>query len=369
MAYLLCSAFSVLIFIVTKYTEGKSCAKLSYESNKALLFLPFVYWVVLIGSQYYVGTDYSTYYSYFETGEVGLYWYKKEYLFALIAETICKYRLNPQLGFVVFAFLQSIFLCFFINKYKFKRYDLFLFIYFYCGTVFVNQTNAVRQYTAMYIFLVAIIYIYNRQFIRYVICIIIAGMFHKSVLFLFPFYFFNFLFKKDSRKLFFIYIILTFILFYTGVDFFVLRIVEKTNYKYYLQRDFFILGNRRNIIFLFTKLIFFPFYVRLFFSKMYNSFSLKEKYFIHLGFICYCVKLISMFSFFLGRFAMYFDFLSYIPLYYYMLYLIENKNINKNYRLFELFVFLSFTIGPYLMKVLISPDNEYIYKSVLFPYL
>lgn len=73
-----------------------------------------------------------------------------------------------------------------------------------------------------------------------------------------------------------------------------------------------------------------------------------------------------MTSFFLGRFAMYFDFISYIPLYYYMRDLVQNKNIKKNYRLFELFVFLSFTLGPYIMKVLVFPSEEYLYQSVLF---
>ena len=367
MVYLLCSAFSVLIFIVTKYTEGKSCGKLSHDSNKVLLFLPFVYWVVLIGSQYYVGTDYPTYYSYFLTGDVDLYWYKKEYLFALIAETIYKYRLNPQLGFVVFAFLQFAFLCLFVNKYKFKRYDLLLFVYFFCGTVFINQTNAVRQYTSMYIFLFSIIYIYKRQFIRYLLFVILAAMFHKSALFLVLFYFLNFLLKKYSIKLFSLYTIITVILIFTGIDFFAIKIVERTIYEGYLNTSYFLDNNRMGYISLITKLIYLPFYLRLFgLNIVLND---KEKYFIHFGSVCYCIKLISMSSFFLGRFAMYVDFLSYIPFYYYMLYLVENKNINKNYRLFELFVFLSFTIGPYLVKVLIFPNKEYIYNSVLFPYL
>ena len=366
MIYLGCSVFSVFLFIVARYAViAKWRFSLSPESNRALLILPFICWIVLIGSQYNVGTDYVAYYSFFKTGNVELYWFKKEYLFAIIAESIYKYRLNPQVGFFVFAFLQMGGLCVFINKYHFKRYDLFLFVYFYCATVFINQMNTLRQYTAMYVILFAMIYAYKRSFIKYVFCILLAAMFHQSALFLFPFYFLNFLFKKYSLKLFFLYILFTFICLRIGLDFVLIKIVEKTIYSFYLESVFFLEGNKRSVFFLVTKLIYLPFYIRLF--LLHLNLSEKERYFIHLGFFCYCIKLISMSSFFLGRFAMYFDLISYIPLYYYMVCLVKkNRYIEKKYRVFELFIFVCACIVPYILKTLVFPSNEYVYQSVLF---
>jgi len=82
--------------------------------------------------------------------------------------------------------------CYFLTLRAIERYSankgLSLFIYITLG-YYTFCFNAARQAIALAIFLTAIPYILERRFVRYAIIVLIAAMFHKSVVIALPLYF------------------------------------------------------------------------------------------------------------------------------------------------------------------------------------
>ena len=182
-----------------------------------LLIIPAISWLIVLGSQYYVGTDYPTYYKYFDSGiDLSLYLRKKEYAFYFIAQFVNKSFLPAQSGFFIISFIQVLFLCRFCIKLNFDRPDIFIIIYFCCATCFYNQMNAIRQYTAMAIFLYSTLFLYERNLKKYFVFILFASMFHFSAIILFLLYPFSFLFNLKSSKWYKLYLILSIILMFKG---------------------------------------------------------------------------------------------------------------------------------------------------------
>lgn len=83
-------------------------------------------------------------------------------------------------------------ICYFLTLRAIERYSankvLSLFIYITLG-YYTFCFNAARQAIALAIFLTAIPYILERRFVRYTIIVLIAAMFHKSVVIALPLYF------------------------------------------------------------------------------------------------------------------------------------------------------------------------------------
>lgn len=364
MAYVCCCLYSFFLvyFLVGKY-QNKAII-LTSKAFKFILFFPAFYWLLLLGMQYYVGSDYPTYYKLFETNKTGLYQKSFEYSFVFICNFINKLNMPPQTGFFIVSFVDVLFFCLFLSKFNFERPDLFLVIYFCCATAFVNQQNALRQYAAMNIFLFAFYFAYKRKLLKFLFLIIFASTFHRTAILLILIYPFDKFFKIENKKLYIIELFLGVLFCFKGIDCFVVWFVKFTPYSFYLDSDYFLEGNRTSFLNIATKLIYLPFFIRA--IKFKKNFSDKEKFLFHSGICFYSIKLVSMSSFFLGRFAMYFDVLSYLPLYLYFFYLIKDKAIKKYSKVLELFIFLCVVIGPYLLKTVISPAREYLYKSILF---
>lgn len=363
MAYVCCTLYSFFLIYFLVGSWQNSSVVLTSKGLKFILFFPAFYWLLLLGMQYYVGSDYPTYYKLFETNKTGLYQKSFEYSFVFICNFINKLNIPPQTGFFIVSFVDVLFFCLFLSKFNFERPDLFLAIYFCCATAFVNQQNALRQYAAMNIFLFAFYFAYKRKFLEFLFLIIFASTFHRTAILLILIYPFAMFFKIENKKLYIIELFLGVLFCFKGIDCFVVWFVKFTPYSFYLDSDYFLEGNRKSLLNIATKLIYLPFFIRT--IKFSEKFSEKEKFLFHSGICFYSIKLVSMSSFFLGRFAMYFDVLSYMPLYLYFFYLIKDKTIKKYLKISELFIFLCAVIGPYLLKTIVSPDREYLYQSIL----
>lgn len=367
MMWLLCMVFSVSIFMLPLSGINKN-KQLSFFAQKYLLLIPLLYWVILLGMQYYVGSDYPTYYKYFSGENVSMYFNRGEIFSYFIFLIVPRLNLPAQTGFFIFSAVQCIFFSIFLQQNKFKRLDLFLLIYFCCATAFVNQTNALRQYAAMNIFLFSIVFIYKRKLFPFLLLLCIACGFHLSALFLLPFYFLNPIFKLNSNKFYYIMIFASLFFMIKGLDEILVKIIELSPYAFYLNSSYFLDGNRKSFLNIATKIIYVPCFLRVLQVKL--KISERDRWFLHFGVCCYCIKLIGMASFFLGRFAMYFDVLGYIPLYYYLLFLVgktkSSRFVMRYARFTELFIFLCICLAPYLMKTIVFPSGEYLYKSIIF---
>lgn len=177
-------------------------------SNAFLLFSILIASFVA-GVRYGVGTDFFTYEQWF-----------KHYLFypvswnnfldigfVLLIKVLQIFTNNPQYLFLVSALITYIFVMTFI-KQNTALYDLgfFLFITLY---FYYSSFNIMRQWIAISIFLYALKFAFNKNFIKYLIYILLASSFHISALLTLPVYY---VFKvKISVKNIFILFIISFL--------------------------------------------------------------------------------------------------------------------------------------------------------------
>lgn len=111
-----------------------------------------------------------------------------------------------------------------------EKPSLSLLLFIICG-LYMDSMNAVRQYIAISIFIYAITFIFEKNFKNYLIWIIIASLFHSSVLIMIPVYFFcksRLTLKKRTI------IFLALILLLPFVNQLFIGIISKTKYSYYL---------------------------------------------------------------------------------------------------------------------------------------
>jgi len=95
------------------------------------------------------------------------------------------------LGFFTMIAFLALFNCVFyyqlIKKYvPIKYYWLAVFVYVFSPGFMLIHASAMRQSVAIAIFIFSLKYIYNKDIIRYFICIVIASLFHTSALILLP---------------------------------------------------------------------------------------------------------------------------------------------------------------------------------------
>jgi hypothetical protein len=325
-----------------------------------------VYWTLVIGLQYETGTDYVAYKGIFSSRErAAFYGNKIELLFYYIALFLINNKINPQFGFIIVAFVQ--FFCFFwfLNRIHIKHYCLFFFVYFFVSVAFYNQTNTIRQYTAVYIFLAALYFMYNRDIFHYLLCIIMAGLFHRSAFFLLPFYY---LYKAFLRLKFYPVLLgIAFLISIFGIERILDRFIPYISIYAHLTGN----GNVRDITLInkLTKYVFIPFYLLSIRSRK-TMIDPKDIFFYNIGFLSFCIKIFSLSSPLLNRFATYFELLTIFPMYYLLTYLStgRKKSVYKEERVLILFGFFTVTISLFCVKVIFSPTGEYLYKSIFSRY-
>mgnify|MGYP002854845330 CR=1 FL=1 len=269
MTYILLFGFCFFLFYFAAMQSSEQKAdvvvfrQISPKGKKFLLFLCCLYMILVLGLQYYVGTDYPAYYGYFDRGtNLALYIRKKEFLFYVIATFIWLSPLPAQTGFFVFGAIQVFFLYKFITKLKFERYDLFFLIYFTCATCFYNQMNALRQFTAMAIFLYAFTFLQEKKILPYIFFVLIASLIHNSAILLLILYPVKKLFSLRNYKFYIVFLFICIPLMIKGLDSIITLFVQKTSYASYLTSSYFLEDNRKGFINILTKFVFFPFYLR-----------------------------------------------------------------------------------------------------------
>lgn len=365
MTYFLCALFSVSIIYYLETNQLRNislnnkiiCSKNIYN---LFFFILLILWTCVIGLQYEVGTDYNSYKIIFSNAPK-MYYYNREYFFYYLLLFIKQNNIHYQFGFIIIAFLQ--FICFFIflKILKISNIYLFIFLFFFFCTAFYNQTNGIRQYTAVYIFLPAFYLAYKKKLLYFIALIIIASSFHISALALLPFYFLS---QIKTSKLFLSFLLLfSFLISLLNIDFlsFIVTIIFE-QYSHYLKSD---LVSGVSLINKLTKYIYIPFFLlSLFYS--YKNLNKKEKFFYQAGYVSFCIKILSLSSRLLSRFAIYFDVLTIFPLYYYFLYLFLNNKIIKYERIIIIIIFFSIVFSMFFIKTIIFPADEYDYKSILF---
>lgn len=343
---------------------NNSLLRFSFLHNRFVLFVFFFLFSFLLGLQYCVGTDYLTYVKLFsENGPSLLYFRKKEYLFYYLCQILITNGIHPQIGFLLISIIQFSCICIFVNFLKLKSNILFFFLFFTVSTFFFNQTNVIRQYTAATILLLFVKYAYEKRYIRMIISLICASMFHSSaVLFLPVLLIVKFLKKNLHSFIWIVYLLVSVMMIKVNFISLIISLIPfLSRYSHYLDS---VWGtNQISIINILTKIIYVPFY--LFSLKSLKKLDNKKDIMLfQLGFLSYGIKLICLSSPILNRFVAYFEIFTIFPIYY-LFYDMYSKTIKIKYfnQLF-VFVFYCMTVGLLCLKTIIMPTAEYDYQSI-----
>ncbi|MBR5192037.1 MAG: EpsG family protein [Clostridia bacterium] len=169
-----------------------------YKSNAWLLAILIVGMALFIGFRFNVGTDYGSYYRTYEKysrmswGELlvvddpGL---------RIIAK-LSSYLIDSPITMFVIAAL--IFCSLFITSiYEYTENFLFAMFLFVCSGTFLEAFNGVKQATAMAIIFYGFRFIKQKSFIKYLITILIATIFHSTAIVMVVLYW---LFSLKSTK-------------------------------------------------------------------------------------------------------------------------------------------------------------------------
>lgn len=174
-----------LLVLGTGYLKTDSGRKLPIYTP--FYFIVFISLIIFAGIRYDVGIDYETYLKSYECK-----WYESnntEPLFAFIN------HFSNNLGFefwavtLIIAFIQFVFLFLSVGPVPkaYKWVPIFLFIV--NGDLFYSF-NILRQSIAIMIMLYFIRFIYERKFLRYILGVCIASLFHYTAIPLVFLYFF-----------------------------------------------------------------------------------------------------------------------------------------------------------------------------------
>lgn len=177
-------------------------AKISKKSKWIYWFVPSAIIILAFFSMQRgaSGTDnlrfYEPYYYKYIVG--GMKYSGKEYGYYLLCKLL--YKINPTYKFELFGISSVIWSAFFFGTLKYdsktKKSVLFLTLFLFCFYL-APSFNIMRQTLAASVVYVSYFYLIQRKPIKYIICILIATMFHTTAIVLLPMYF---VISNENRK-------------------------------------------------------------------------------------------------------------------------------------------------------------------------
>ena len=156
--------------------------------NTLSLLAVFTILFLLSALRMEVGNDYETYVDTFHEIYVGGY-VVTEPLFNLVVKILCELSggENYVLVFAVFAFVTiALFLKAFYEQSE--NFALSFFLFMTLG-IYFRTFNTVRYYFVLAITLYSFRYVFRKEYVKFILFIVLAAFFHKSVLVVIPIYF------------------------------------------------------------------------------------------------------------------------------------------------------------------------------------
>ncbi|HGH7173394.1 TPA: EpsG family protein [Bacillus wiedmannii] len=158
------------------------------QPNKFLVFCTMSTLVLVSGLRNNVGDTYFYMYSYsisnFSWEEVKT---GKDIGFNIIQMFLKQISDDPQIMIFVTALLTNVFIVLVLYKYT-RMFELGIYVYVTSG-MYLTSMNGIRQYLAAAIIFMATKYIFEGNWKKYVIVVLIASTIHQSAIILIPIYF------------------------------------------------------------------------------------------------------------------------------------------------------------------------------------
>ena len=175
----------MLIYIFVYFSALILFALGNRYKQKGFYLFALLLLIVFGGFRYGNGQDYNSYWRIYldvesTSVEYGYYW------LCLFFKSL---GLGPQIMYVVAMSITLLLVYKAVSFYDSNQITFVFFVFLFAG-FYTDRFNGVRQYIAIGFFFYATRYIFIHSFLRYSMVIIIGALFHFSILFLLPFYFF-----------------------------------------------------------------------------------------------------------------------------------------------------------------------------------
>ena len=350
-----------LYSIVYAYCLGDSYGRRKL-TPLALLFLLspiFLLWLLICGGQFYVGTDYPSYFQIFEGYDLDLYLRKHEYLFVGIVVLCNKFGIHGQALFYIFYAIDFLFLFLIIKRIPTRYVFIFILLYITVTNLFNNQLNTLRQATAIYIGTYAVLLAIDNNHFKAFAFIVIASLIHQSALILILVLLFKrILLTVSYRGLSFSILVaigMSFILQPEVLNFLLPFMPE--DYAWYIERGTL---EGQSFIAKLTKYIFVPIYLLAWNYFKKHDLPEQDNILFKFGWIAFCLRLSLINIPIVSRITDYALILSIFPLYLYLSHIMKDKHT-------FLFVSIIFLLSIfYCLKVTLLATGEYLYNSIYF---
>lgn len=287
--------FSMFFAWIEYYGHFRNGLKISFS----LIF-------IFLALRYNYGNDYNAYYAGFlEIGKSN----RVEYINNSDHFEVGWIFLNwlfRHLGFFTMTALLALFNCFiyycFIKKFVPKKYYwLSIFLYIFNPGFMLIHCTAMRQSVAISIFIFSIEYLYNKDAIRYFLCIGMASLFHNSALILLPAYFLGFINLKINKLtgVIFLATFISLFLFQKSLTPYLSMFINTYFRKYEVYQDAAIVGSGLGVLYLSA----------LFILLLYYGGNQKNEtaLIVYLSIISFMFIPLSLFIEIIGRVGMYFQ--------------------------------------------------------------
>lgn len=186
-----------ILFVVTQIyrpcNNGKKNKLVSptnnYLMDVAVCGIVFIILWFIEGFRYEIGTDYSTYVNAFEWQKEGYdaYWLDFELGYVILSDLIAFFFNSNRFLFIITAFIT---LYFVVKTYRENSVDWMFSLFLYCTLYFYfHSFNTVRNSIAMVIFISSFSDIRDRKLLNYLFKILLAALFHRTIIIVAPFYF------------------------------------------------------------------------------------------------------------------------------------------------------------------------------------
>lgn len=187
--YLSVVAASTFVAVQVEKNKGKQAAKIGF-------FLLFVILFLTAALRYDTGIDYWNYISIYKRFQIGIDTHV-EPGFAFLMQIISDGGFSPQWMFIVTSFFTVLFFLKALYEQS-SNFALSIFLYQVMGYYFYSF-NSIRYYLAVSIAFYSLKYVVKRKYIPFIVWVLIAANFHKSVLIVLMFYPFANMIKLDNQ--------------------------------------------------------------------------------------------------------------------------------------------------------------------------
>jgi len=204
----------LVVVILGLFVVLFSWLKSSGKSRNGLR-ISFLLIFIFLALRYQYGNDYVSYLNLFESINFGskIDFYIGQGGYELESGWILLNYIFKPFGFFSLVIFTSFIYCicyylFFVNYVPKKYYWLALIIFIFNPSFLLIQLSAMRQSIAIILVILSFKFILKKRFIPYAFLILIAALFHKSVLIFLPVYFLKYLNLSINNKLILIFTII-----------------------------------------------------------------------------------------------------------------------------------------------------------------